>query len=128
LNPDAVRFLAKARSLMRQGELMLDADLFEAAARTAYMIAFHVAEAVICEATGRVAKTHRGVQSEFGRLTREQTGAGRDLREYLAKAYSFKTVADYDTDVGSEIDEAEARNALATARKFYDHFAPIAPP
>jgi uncharacterized protein (UPF0332 family) len=59
LTPEAERYLAKAR------ECLHDAQVYKTlipriAAREAYLSAFHAAEALIHDRTGRVAKTHRG--------------------------------------------------------------------
>jgi hypothetical protein len=59
LTPEAERFLAKAR------ECLADARLYQAqvpriARREAYLSAYHAAEALIHNRTGKVAKRHRG--------------------------------------------------------------------
>ena len=56
--------------VLHQAETMLRVNLIEAAGRTAYLAAFHAAQAFIFETTGRIYKRHATVQSEFGRLTR----------------------------------------------------------
>jgi hypothetical protein len=55
---------------------------------------FHAVEAYIFEQTGKVAKTHRGVRSEFARLAKDEPRIGRDFVTFLATAYQFKTQAD----------------------------------
>jgi uncharacterized protein (UPF0332 family) len=51
------------------------------AAREAYLAVFHAAEAYIFEQTGKAAKTHRGVRSEFARLAKAEPRIGRSGSE-----------------------------------------------
>ncbi len=71
MNPETTRFLQKAEKHLERGHTMLNVSLNDDAGRAAYLAAFHAAQAVIFERTGKVVKTHRGVQSEFLRLTKE---------------------------------------------------------
>jgi uncharacterized protein (UPF0332 family) len=50
---------------------MLQVGLNEDAGREIYLACFHAARALIFERTDKVAKTHRGVQSEFYRRQKE---------------------------------------------------------
>jgi hypothetical protein len=65
------------------------------AGRNAYLAAFHAAQALIAERTGRDAKTHKGVHTQFARLTQNEPSLGRELRQFLVQAYDLKSVADY---------------------------------
>jgi uncharacterized protein (UPF0332 family) len=76
-----------------------------------------------------VAKTHRGVRSEFSRLAKGEPRIGRDLITFLAAAYQFKTRADY--AVGSSaapITPTEATAAIATTTRFIDTITQVLPP
>jgi uncharacterized protein (UPF0332 family) len=64
---------ASNRKLLSDAEIMLDAGLNEAAGRTAYLAGFHMAQAPIFERLGKVFKSHNGVQTEFLRLTKDDT-------------------------------------------------------
>ena len=67
----------------------------EDAGRNVYLAAFHAAQALIAERTGKDAKTHKGVHAQFARLTRNEPRLGRELRQFLARAYDMKSIADY---------------------------------
>jgi uncharacterized protein (UPF0332 family) len=68
-----------------------------------------------------VAKTHRGVRSEFARLAKTQPRIGRELTTFLGTAYQFKTIADYAVGASATpISAREARVALITASRFVD--------
>lgn len=49
---------------------MLASGLTDHTGRTAYLAGFHAAQALIFEHLGKVLKTHKGVQAEFLRLTK----------------------------------------------------------
>ena len=114
------RILQKAGKHLERGHVMPGVDLYDDAARAAYLAAFHAAQAVIFERTGRVVKTHRGVQSEFLRLTKDDTHFTPGQRIFLSQAYNFKAVADYDTGPDVELSAEKARAALEAGRGFVD--------
>jgi len=84
LKPETELFLAKARRLLGEADAMLQINLTEAAARTAYLAGFHAAQAFIWEQTGKSAKTHQGVHREFYRLTKDDPDLNPELRIFLS--------------------------------------------
>lgn len=117
MTPEAGRFLDKAH------ECLADARLYQMqvpriAGREAYLSAFHAAEALVHDRTGKVAKTHRGVRSEFARLTRGDARVDRSLAEFLAQAYELKSIADYGTGREAVITAETAAAAIETAARF----------
>jgi len=106
---------------------MLGAKLNEAAGRTAYLAAFHVAQAFLFERTAKVFKTHNGVQGEFLRLTKDDPRVDPELRAFLRQAYNLKAIADYETGTGAEISAERAAKAVADAKRFVAHFAALVP-
>jgi len=123
LTPQAADFLAKARKLLGEADIMLGAALHEAAGRAAYLACFHAAQAIIFEREKRVLKTHNGVQSEFLRLTKDDTRVDLVLRPLLSRTYDLKAIADYETGPDSEISAAQATEAVEGAKCFVAHFA-----
>ncbi len=85
MTPEAARFLQNAEKHLERGNIMLGAHLHDDAARAAYLAAFHAAQALIFERTGKVAKTHRGVQNEFLRLTKDDPSFAPDQRTFLSQ-------------------------------------------
>lgn len=121
MKAETADYLAKASAALAGARQIATLPLPHVAAREAYIAVFHAAEAYIFEQTGKVAKTHRGVRSEFARLAQAEPRIGRDLMTFLATAYQFKTQADY--AIGSAvapISVAEAASALATTARFID--------
>lgn len=124
MKAEAADYLVKARATLADAQKIAALPLPHVAAREAYLAVFHAAEAYIFEQTGKVAKTHRGVRSEFARLARDEPRIGRDLFTFLGTAYQFKTRADYavgSTAVPITPDEASA--AIVMAARFVDTVA-----
>ena len=65
MKPETEDFLRHAEALLGRAKTMLQVGLNEDAGREVYLACFHAARALIFERTDKVAKTHRGVQSEF---------------------------------------------------------------
>jgi uncharacterized protein (UPF0332 family) len=89
MKAETADYLAKARATLADAQQIAALPLPHIAAREAYLAVFHAAEAYIFEHTGKVAKTHRGVRSEFARLARAEPRIGRDLVTFLGTAYQF---------------------------------------
>ncbi|WP_407659893.1 HEPN domain-containing protein [Methylocystis suflitae] len=80
--------------------------------------AYHAAQAFIFERTGKAAKSHNGVRSEFARLAKEDPRIDRSFAAFLARAYNLKAMADYaiGDDVGVSL--SEAGQAIESAARF----------
>jgi len=111
---------------------MLAVGLNEAAGRTAYLAGFHAVQAFLFETTGKVFKSHNGVQTEFLRLTREDPRFTSDQRIFLSETYNLKSIADYETGPAAEISAERAERAIAQAKlfvsKIVELMSPVAPP
>jgi uncharacterized protein (UPF0332 family) len=123
VKPESMKFIEQANIVIGRADIMLKAGVNEDAARSAYMASFHVAQADIFERTSKVSKSHNGVQTEFFRLTKDDSRVDRDLRKFLAQAYEFKSIADYFAGADTVVPPAQAADAIAQARRFIDHFS-----
>ena len=126
MKPETGYFLAKARKLVGEADGMLTMHYNDAAGRTAYLAGFHAAQAFIFERTGKAAKTHSGVHTEFLRLTKDNAGLDPDLRIFLSQSYNLKAIADYETGPGSEVSPERAAQAVAMAKRFVARIAELA--
>lgn len=97
---------------------MLSVHLNDAAGRTAYLAGVHAAQAFIFERTGKTVRSHKGVQTEFLRLTKNDPLLSPELRLFLSQTYNLKTLADYETGPGSEVSPERAAQAVETAKRF----------
>lgn len=121
MKPEAASFLRKSRDFLAKAQDLLDAHQWpDEAGRAAYLAGFHAAQAFLFESTGKVFKSHKGVQKEFLRLTKDDLHFDMELRAFLGRAYNLKTIADYETGPGSQVSAEAARNAIQTARQFVE--------
>ena len=128
MKAETADYLAKARTTLADAEKIAALPLPHIAAREAYLAVFHAAEAYIFEQTGKVAKTHRGVRSEFTRLAKAEPRIGRDVVTFLGTAYQFKARADYAVgSIAAPITPTEATAAIATAARFIDTIIHVLP-
>jgi uncharacterized protein (UPF0332 family) len=126
---ETANYLAKARATLEDACQIAALPLPHIAAREAYLAVFHAAEAYIFEQTGKVAKTHRGVRSEFARLAKAEPRIARDLVTFLGTAYQFKTSADYGIGAtATPISAADANAAITTTARFLDTITHLLPP
>jgi uncharacterized protein (UPF0332 family) len=118
VKPEAKRFLRNADDHLVRGQAMLAAGLNDDAGRAAYLAAFHAAQALLFERTDKVFNSHKGVNIEFLRLTKDDPQFSPEQRGFLSKAYDFKAVANYDTGPIAQVSPQEAVDALEAARAF----------
>ena len=96
---------------------MIESGLHDHAARTAYLACFHMARAYAFERGGRIARTHRGVQAEFFRWSKDDPRADPELRGFLTRAYTYKSSSDYETSPEDGPSPEEARQAVEIASR-----------
>ncbi len=120
MTPEADRFLQTAQKHLERARIMLSVGLNEDTGRAAYLAGFHAAQAFIFEKIGKVLKTHKGVQTEFLRITKDDLCFKAELRIFLSHAYNFKAIADYETGLGSEVSTERVTVALETATRFVE--------
>jgi uncharacterized protein (UPF0332 family) len=123
--PQATDYLDKARDDLNDARKVAAIGLAKVAARSAYYAAFHAAEALIIGRSGKTAKTHSGVRSEFARLAREPPEIDKALPMFLAKAYRYKEIADYGVVHGAVVTKAEADDAVENAAHFIEYITTL---
>jgi uncharacterized protein (UPF0332 family) len=125
LKPETEDFLERAREDLADARKIAAIPLPKIAARCAYFVAFHAAEAFIYELTGKIVKTHSGVRSEFSRLRKDFPGAEEWLSKFLAEAYVYKEISDYPSGKRVAASGAETDEAIETAARFVDRIAEL---
>ena len=63
-------------------------------------------------------KTHSGVQSQFHKLTKDESAIDPGLAGDLSAAYHFKQAADYETGPAAMITQEDAGEAIRAAGQF----------
>lgn len=121
MTPETEKHLGKARDYIAKSRTFLDVnDYPDEAGRAAYLAAFHAAQALISESTGRIAKTHAGVHSQFNLLTKDESRVDAELRHFLSDAFDLKSTADYEVGPDAVVSPQEAKAAIATALRFIE--------
>lgn len=111
--------------MLEHARLMLAVGLTEDAGRTVYLAGFHAAEALIFDRTGKTAKTHKGLQTEFARLTRDDSRIDIALRRFLPRAYDLKAICDYELGPDAVVPFGQAEAAVQAAARFVNVIAAI---
>ncbi len=126
MTPETSEHLDKAREYLGKARGLLDVMHYnDEAGRAAYLAGYHAAQALISERTGKIAKTHEGVNSQFNLLTKGDSRIDTQLRRFLAQAYNLKAVADYETGPGSVVPVERVEAAIAAAVRFVDRVAAL---
>ena len=120
MTPEAEQYLATARQHLADAKKIASFQISSVAAREDYLAGYHAAEACIAERTGKTAKTHSGLRSEFAQLTKDEPRIDRKFVKFLAQAYELKSLADYGTGSSKPISAEDARAAIETAENFVD--------
>jgi uncharacterized protein (UPF0332 family) len=119
MKPEAADYLGKARQCLDEArQIAALMPLYHIIAREAYLAAYHAAGAYIFERTGRTAKRHRGLRSEFARLARSEPRIGRGYLTFLAEAYEYKGASEQMMSEGSRrVKEVAAEETHATGKR-----------
>lgn len=120
MTPEAAGHLDKARQFLAYARTILAAGIAGDAGRGTYLAAFHAAQALICERTGKAAKTHKGAHVQFARLTKDELRLDPELRRFLPQSYDIKAISDYETGPDAVVQPEQAAIAIATAVRFID--------
>jgi uncharacterized protein (UPF0332 family) len=120
VTPTCALYLKKARQALEEARAVALIGLCEPAGRAAYLAAYHAAQAYIVAQTGKIAKTHSGVRSEFARLAKDDPRIDRAFPTFLAQAYNLKAIADYAVCDYAGLSAEEAHEAIGGAARFVD--------
>jgi uncharacterized protein (UPF0332 family) len=128
LTPEAEQALATARRHLTDAKSIAAFWITYIAGREAYLTAYHAAEAFLHSRTGRIARTHRGLRSEFARLARSEPRMEPEFVRFLATAYEIKSIADYGAAPEANISLADAQATIETASRLIDRIAGLIGP
>jgi uncharacterized protein (UPF0332 family) len=123
VKPETADYIDKARRCLSNGRANLSIRLSNDAGRNAYLTAYHAAQAYIFNKTGKIAKSHNGVQSLFAQLASKDAFIPEDLQKFISQAYDLKAVADYELGPGSDIPLERSIAALEKAARLLDCIA-----
>ena len=92
MNQSATAFLGKADEALSKARRIIGIEIYDEAGRHAYYAAYHAAQALIFERTGKVSRTHKGVNAQFAKLVVTESSLSRDHVRFLARAYRLKAI------------------------------------
>ena len=118
MKPQTADFLEAAQEALAQSKQIDALPIPAQAARLAYYAQFHAAQAFIFEREGKIAKTHKGVQTQFHKLAQNDAAIGKQLAVSLSANYFYKETADYHTGAGSKITPQHSARAIQDAEHF----------
>ncbi len=119
--------MATARRHLSHARIILAAGVAEVAGREAYLAGYHAALAYVFAVTGKVAKTHAGLRTEFARVSRTDARLDFGFVRFLAEGYELKVLADYGQQVVAP--GAAAMDAIGRAEQMLTAFeATLTPP
>jgi uncharacterized protein (UPF0332 family) len=118
VKPETGAYLTNASEALKDASAILAIQIPRQAARLAYYAQFHAAQALIFERTGKIAKTHRGVKTQFHKLAKEEPEIDLSLAADLAASYHFKEAADYETGSENAISAEDAAETIRVAERF----------
>ena len=116
MSPETINYFAVAEKQLAQAERALAAELYEFAAREAYLTALSAARAIIFEKTGDAPKTHSGARSQLTMLQRSGLPIDPLFVTFLATGFELKSDLDYGPV--TPVDKDAAEKALSLARAF----------
>lgn len=111
-------FLESAQTALDDAKTIASVGVHAQAARLAYFVQFHAAQAFIFERTGKTNKTHKGVQTSFHKLAKDDPAIGTGLAVTLSATYYFKEAADYQTGAVQKITPQHSARAIQDAGRF----------
>lgn len=117
MNATSEAFLKKAAQSLEAAELLAAQGYLDFAASRAYYAMFYSAEALLLE-RGLEFTSHKAVVSAFGKEFAKSGEMDQTLHAAFIQAQRLRHAGDY--DVGPELDDRHARQALADARRFID--------
>ena len=124
MTPGAAELLDRARQGLRDAR-KLQSTIPRIAGREAYLAAFHAAQALIYERTGRLAKTHRGVRSQFSRLANDEPTLARATADVLGRGYEVKSRADYGVGPAAIVSTQTAESTIEAAAQLIEAVAAL---
>ncbi len=125
MTPEVSGYLDKARQCLSYALVNLEVKLGNDAGRNAYLAAFHAAQALIFDRTGKAAKSHQGVHAEFNRLAKEEKRIDRDVRRFLPQAHNLKAVVDYEMGPDAVVPLERAAAVVERAGRFVECIAAL---
>lgn len=117
MSPEAVNYLSVAEASLERAQRAFLAEIYEDAARGAYIAALNAARAIIFEKTGLAVKSHSGARAKFHELIHDGLPFDSEVAKFLNDGFNTKQAVDYG-DGPLFVDRSTAEDYLARAEAF----------
>lgn len=118
--PEAGLYLEKPKQLLATARNLAADGYNNHAARDAYLAGLNAAQAMIVFKTGKIAKTHNGVNAKFAELSLTEPRITHEARIFLSQNYQLKAIADYEVGDDAIIPMPRAIMAIESATIFIE--------
>lgn len=125
MKPECAAYIDKARSQLESARNLARDGYANEAGRAAYLAAFNAAQAYIYDHTGKAAKTHAGVRSQFAQLGTLEPSIGAEMTTFLSDAFNMKKIADYELGPDSLLPMDRVVAAITKATAFVDRLSEL---
>lgn len=117
MSPEAINYMSIAEATLERAERNFLAEIYEDAARNAYIAALNASRAIIFHKTGLSTKTHQGARGKLFQLIYEGLPFPKDAADFLAKGFDMKQDVDYGPEI-IFVTREEAQEYLKRAAAF----------
>ncbi len=125
MKPECAAYIDKARSQLSSARNLVRDGYANEAGRATYLATFNAAQAYIYDHTGKAAKTHAGVRSQFAQLSTLEPRIGADMTTFLSDAFNMKKVADYELGPDALLPMDRVMSAIAKATAFVERLSEL---
>lgn len=116
MSPECTDFIGIAEAILERAQRAFLAEIYETAARDAYIAVLNAARAVIFEKTELAIKTHTGARTKLFELIHNGLEFDKELATFLSEGFDTKQGLDYGPQVFFvDRETAEAYLLRATA-------------
>ncbi len=117
MSPEAVNYMVIADAMLDRASRAFLAEIYEDAARNAYLAALNAARAVVFDKTMTAPKTHSGTRAKFHDLIHTGMVFDAKLVKFLSDGFDTKQHVDYGPEI-IFVSRAQAEDYLACATAF----------
>ncbi len=123
MSPECTDYFGIAETILERAERAFLAEIYESAARDAYLSALNAARAVVFEKTEIAVKTHAGARAKLFELIHDGLAFDETVAKFLSEGFDVKQSLDYGPEIvlvdrtRAEIFIARAKAFIAEARK-----------
>ncbi|MGC9952730.1 MAG: HEPN domain-containing protein [Rhizomicrobium sp.] len=117
MSPEAVNYIGIAEAMLARAHRSFLAEIYEDAARSAYLAMLNAARAIIFDKEGLATKTHSGVRTKMYDMLRGGLVFDKQLVDFLATAFETKQSVDYGPEIVL-VDRTQAEDYLNRAAAF----------